>query len=102
MKKLILLLSFTTSYFCIYAEDKVNDLVIIINPTTSGSPGNEASDELGFIFYDLNGKVVTVSYTYDPKTNTISITSQGSFIVVITNKKTGISRTVRMGVISTS
>lgn len=101
MKKLILLLAILSTYVNSYALDKINDLVIILNPNVS--PGETSNDDdLSIIFFDSQGRKVTVSYTYDPVTNTITITTPGNYFVVITDKKTGKSRTIHIGTFANS
>lgn len=100
MKKIFLALLVGFLSFTMNADDVINDLVIIINPNTS--PGTETSDEMSFIFFDATGKQVVVSYTYNSVTNTITIHTPGLFFVVITDKKTGKSKVVKIGTVSIS
>lgn len=99
MKKIILFLGLGFLSINMNALD-INDLVVIINPSVS--PGTEVNTEMDIVFFDSQGRKVTVSYTYDPVTNTITITTPGNYFVVITDKKTGKSRTIHIGTFANS
>mgnify|MGYP000327255551 CR=1 FL=1 len=96
MKKLILIFAICFSTFLVKAGGEPSDLVII-NPFVS--PGDEASELDNTIcieFYDVNGKKINLTYTYDPTTGKITIAgAKGYIFVKITNKKTNKSKTTK-------
>jgi hypothetical protein len=94
MKKYVLFFILGLLTFNMNAGD-VNDLVLIINPNVA--PGAEATEVVSIIFFDSQGKQVTVSYTYDPITNTLTVHATGTYFIVITDKKTGKTRTIHIG-----
>lgn len=95
MRKLVLLIALVSYSFIVRASGP-SDLVIISNPYTS--PGNETNDEdLSIVFYDANGKQITLEYTYDSVTNKITIKGgTGIVFIVVTNKKTKESKSSKV------
>lgn len=99
MKKLVLSLFLALIAFTSWAGDNPSDLVIIYN----SNPGTEtADDDATVIFYDAQGRQMSVTYTYNATTNTLNITggNTGICYVVITNKKTKKTTTVRLMVVN--